>query len=144
MNTSIYTELQDLSAAHKRRRRDSEKRREQERSDEFVLSVEKIKETLIDDLKEAASNGRIQLALIEKGLTQYIDTARVQWTDYNKHPSVRGGWRTVHRHCDKAVVRHPALLELWEEIEAMNLKPIFIEGAYGFPVFGVELPSEEE
>jgi len=52
-----------------------------------------------------------------------------------------GGWRTVHRHCSRSVLRSEPIKRLWDDIVEMGLKPVFIGGFGGEPLFGVELPS---
>lgn len=143
MNTSLQSQLLSLYGEHQL----SEQQAKQQKQDEYRLRFEKIvleaKDTMIDELKKAASNGRKWLSLVGNKdgshVSHFVDMERVRRIDRSKLSTLRNvEWRSVHRYCDKDVLRNDALVELWEYIEGHGLKPIFIEREYGAPIFGVE------
>jgi len=112
-----------------------------ERIQKFEATLADVFEKLEGRLRAAARLGYLELKLIEVDLPGLIDRAKVCCSDPAQRNSQGGAWATVHPYQDRSVVLNEALLLLWDRLEQMQLRPIFIEGAYGAPVLGVQLPD---
>ena len=112
-----------------------------ERVQEFETTLTKVSEKLEGRLRVAARLGYLELKLITVDLPGLIDTAKVCCIDPNQRNSAGGAWTTVNPYQDRSVILNEALLLLWDRLEQMQLRPIFIEGPYGAPIFGVQLPD---
>ncbi|MBP0633464.1 MULTISPECIES: hypothetical protein [unclassified Cupriavidus] len=107
----------------------------------FEAKLAEVSERLEMRLRVAARKGYLELKLICVDSSGLVDLGKVCCIDHQRHSTQGGGWRTVNPYQEKSVVRNPALLALWNRLEAMSLQPIFIEGPYGCPIFGVQLPD---
>jgi hypothetical protein len=109
----------------------------------FVERLEEVMRKLDMRLRTAARLGYLELKLISVNSPRLIDLEKVVRLDPSRRSTWGGGnaWITVNPYQDKSVVRHPGLIALWDRLESYGLRPIFIEGASGAPVFGVQLPS---
>lgn len=116
---------------------------EERKMQEFELKLESVWENLEMRLKTAARLSYLELKLIEVDSASLIDLDKVTCIDYSRRSTWSGGsaWSTVRPYQDKSVVRHNGLLALWDHLEALSLRPIFIEGPYGRATFGVQLPD---
>ena len=140
MNTSLQSQLISLYGEHQLNVQQEKERKWENCRFDFEKRVIEAKASLVDDAKKAAREGRTQLELVKWRLSSFIDMSRVGRIDRSRRSTIGDGtWRSVHRYCDKSVLRNDVLIELWEYIEGLGLKPIFIEGEYGSPIFGVEL-----
>ncbi|UCV04477.1 hypothetical protein [Dechloromonas denitrificans] len=112
-----------------------------ERVQNFEAKLAEVSEKLEGRLRAAARLGYLELKLIDVDLPDLIDRAKVCCIDPVQRNSTGGAWATVNPYQDRSVVLNEALLRLWDRLEQMQLRPIFIEGAYGTPVLGVQLPD---
>lgn len=120
--------------AQKRRRDESELQKFESRLRDVVANLDM-------RLRVAAKLQYLELKLIEVNESFLVDLDVIVWTDRTRRSTFGSAWKSVHPYHAKTVLRHPGLVALWEKIESYNLRPIFIEGAYGAPVFGVQLPD---
>lgn len=95
-------------------------------------------------LKAAAKKGYLELKLIEVELPNLASMNKIYAYDKTRKSTLGGGWRTVNPYQDKSVLKNLYLIELWEMLEFRGLRPIFIEGPFGKPIFGVQLPDGGE
>jgi len=110
---------------------------------EFEERCREVLEKLDMRLRVAAAEQYLELKLIEVDWHQLVDVSRISALDKSRRSTLggRSDWRTVNPYQDRSVLRHPLLQELWDRLVAKHLQPIFIEGAYGAPVLGVQLPD---
>ena len=92
-------------------------------------------------LRAAARMQYLELKLIAVDSDSLIDLSRVCCIDAQRRGSHGGPWATVDPYQDKTAVKNSALLAFWNRLESMSLQPIFIEGGYGRPILGVQLPD---
>lgn len=116
---------------------------EERRMQDFELKLKAVWEKLEIRLKAAARLNYLELMLIEVDSASLVDLEKITCIDRSRRSTWGGGtaWNTVRPYQDKSVIRHDGLLELWSHLEALLLRPIFIEGPYGRPIFGVQLPD---
>lgn len=114
---------------------------EREKIEKFEAELLEVSEKLDMRLRVAARKGYLELKLITVDSPELVDLAEIRCIDHNQRSTRGGGWVTVNPYQSRSVVRNAALLVLWDRLEAMSLRPIFIEGPYGAPVFGVQLPD---
>lgn len=113
------------------------------RMSEFENRCREVLEKLDMRLRAAAMQHYLELKLIEVDWHQLVDLSLISTYDSSRRSTLGGGsdWRTVRPYQDRSVLRHPLLEELWDRLVAKGLRPIFIEGAYGAPILGVQLPD---
>lgn len=112
-----------------------------ERRARFVENLQDVVEKLDMRLKTAARHEYLELKLIEVNSPELVDLVKIVCSDSSGRSTWGDGWATVNPYQDKSVLRHPGLVALWERLESYGLRPIFIAGAYGAPIFGVQLPD---
>lgn len=112
-----------------------------EKLQEFEAQLAEVSEKLEGRLRAAARLGYLELKLIQLDLPGLIEIEKVRRIDPSQRNSTGGAWITVNPYQDRSVILHEALLALWDRLEQMKLRPVFIEGGYGAPVLGVQLPD---
>ena len=109
--------------------------------DAFEAKLVTVTTMLEKRLRAAARMQYLELKLIAVDEPELVNLEKVCCVDIRRRDTRGGSWATVDPYQDKSVVRNAALLELWNTLESMSLRPIFIEGSYGKPIFGVQLPD---
>lgn len=133
--------LRDLRIIGEMEQEAQRQMREQAHIKKFEAKLAEVSEKLEMRLRVAARKGYLELSLIDVDSSSLVDLATICCVDHRRRSSQGGPWDTVKPYQEKSVVRNAALLDLWNRLESMSLRPIFIEGPYGRPIFGVQLPD---
>jgi hypothetical protein len=127
---------------------DAKREREQlafqaEKVAQFEANCQKAMDELDANLVRAAERGHLELKLVSVDVPGVINYSKVTCIDRTRQSTFKGssGWSSVNPYQNKDVIFNAVLLSLWEKLTEKGLRPIFIEGAYGSPVFGVQLPD---
>jgi hypothetical protein len=114
----------------------------EERVKAFEEKLEKVVRKLEPTLKVAARRGWKEHVLIKLDVPGLIDEPRLFTGNAPPPHPEDDRWRRFNPYQDKSIVRNPALLALWERLEALGLRPIFIpeDRSLGH-VFAVQLPD---
>lgn len=138
---TIRDELRDLRSIGEMEQEAQRQIREQASINAFEEKLAEVSEKLEMRLRVAARKGYLELRLIAVDSSSLVDLHKIRCVDKRRRNAQGDAWVTVNPYQEKSVVRDAALLELWNRLESMSLQPIFIEGPYGQPNFGVQLPD---
>lgn len=117
--------------------------RMEERVKAFEERLAKVVRKLVPTLKVAARRGWTEHVLIRLDVPGLIDEPRL-YTGKAPPPDPEDEhWRNFNPYQDKSIVRNPALLALWERLEELGLRPIFIPSdPLRGHIFAVQLPDD--